>query len=111
MGPNLVFDQRLVGALVVMGLRLPGSLPDAPRGLPQRSGSPLSAAADRLRTGGRAASPRGAATVGPGASPRGWTRSETPVLRADDRLLDSSQRAWERSQNMIRSQQVRDRTS
>jgi len=30
MGPNLVFDQRLVGALVVLGLRLPGGLPDAP---------------------------------------------------------------------------------
>jgi hypothetical protein len=80
MVPNLVFDQCLV----------------AP-------------AADRLRTGGRAALSRGASQVGPGASPRGWTRSETPVLRADDRLLDSSQRAWERSQNMIRSQQVRDR--
>jgi len=27
MVPNLVFDQCLVGALVVMGLRLPGGLP------------------------------------------------------------------------------------
>jgi hypothetical protein len=46
--------------------------------------------------------------VCPVASQQGWTRSCKPVPRAHDRLIAPDQRAWERSQNIIRSQQVRD---
>jgi hypothetical protein len=36
-------------------------------------------------------------------------RDEKPIWRADDRLSQTTQTAWERSRNNIRSQQVHDR--
>ena len=44
----------------------------------------------------------------PVASQQGWTRSCKPVPSANDRLIDPSQTAWERSQNIIRSGEVHD---
>jgi hypothetical protein len=38
-------------------------------------------------------------------------RDEKPIWRADDRLSQTTQTAWERSRNNIRSQQVHDRVS
>jgi hypothetical protein len=35
-------------------------------------------------------------------------RDEKPIWRADDRLSQTTQTAWERSRNNIRSQQVHD---
>ena len=43
------------------------------------------------------------------AGQQGRMRDEKPIWRADDRLSQTTQTAWERSRNNIRSQQVHDR--
>ena len=42
------------------------------------------------------------------AGQQGRMRDEKPIWRADDRLSQTTQTAWERSRNNIRSQQVHD---
>lgn len=44
------------------------------------------------------------------AGQQGRMRDEKPIWRADDRLSQTTQPAWERSRNNIRSQQVHDLT-
>ena len=44
----------------------------------------------------------------PVASQQRWPRSCKPVPSAHDQLIAPDQRVWERSQNIIRSQRVRD---